>query len=812
MIKRLLTILIVAVLGVAGASAQQKNGRWQLYPSISETWTNVVETPGKTYLHNGPTLFSISDDDNESYVYNSFNKLSTAEAIELVRYNAAEKFLFVAYADGNIDLIYDDGKVVNMAEIKDAMLSTTRGINSAAFADGRIYVATDFGLVVYDSKRYLVLESGIFGKNVSHIFVMGDHLVLLMGNSLLAAPLEGRHNTESCFTSVGDIFGTDMAKISDTMLAFLHTSNAVYSTTIDFGTMTQSRRSMGITGVDKLYQLPEGFYALEEGNIAVADAEGNVSRTPRPEAYAKAPLFFNTLKSVWASTQEGLARLDLSGSTPTVLMQPYRPDAITASVPAQLEWTADGSRLYVANLTFTHFYTCAGTPYHGEANVSMIEGNKITDVVPMYVEHPTNSVDFDRICREDKTDRFGGGSQQLATDPNDPSTYYLSSIVAGVFVVRDGELVNIINSSNTPYTKADWAEHQNGVEFDPEGNLWVGNGIELLAENNGEYTPLWFVLPAAKVRNIANVAKTDWIPVTGICPTFRADRDMNITFLRHSPYNIHVGGGWNRGFMVQSTSGTPLTFSDDTFVHHTHVVDQNGNTLNPTFTISVVEDLDGAVWFGTDQGLYYIADIKNAMSTSTPQVHRPVVPRNDGTGLGDYLLETQKINKIAVDHSNRKWIATETAGVYLVSADGTEIIANYTAENSALPSNTVYSVAVSPTDNVVYFGTANGLASFDSDSSPAADDYTEVYAYPNPVRPDYTGWITIAGLMDDSLVKIADAAGNVFFQGRSEGGMISWDGCDAGGNRVRSGVYYVFASQNATGSASGAVTKILVIN
>lgn len=812
MIKRLLTILIVAVLGVAGAWAQQKNGRWQLYPSISETWTNVVETPGKTYLHNGPTLFSISDDDNESYVYNSFNKLSTAEAIELVRYNAAEKFLFTAYADGNIDLIYDDGKVVNMAEIKDAMLSTTRGINSVAFADGRIYVATDFGLVVYDSKRHLVLESGIFGKNVSHVFVMGDHLVLLMGNSLLAAPLEGRHNTESCFTSVGDIFGTDMAKISDTMLAFLHTSNVVYSTAIDFGTMTQSRRSMGITGVDKLYQLPEGFYALEEGNIAVADAEGNVSRTPRPEAYAKAPLFFNTLKSVWASTQEGLTRLDLSGSTPTVLMQPYRPDAITASVPAQLEWTADGSRLYVANLTFTHFYTCAGTPYHGEANVSMIEGNKITDVVPMYVEHPTNSVDFDRICREDKTDRFGGGCQQLATDPNDPSTYYLSSIVAGVFVVRDGELVNIINSSNTPYTKADWAEHQNGVEFDPEGNLWVGNGIELLAENNGAYTPLWFVLPAAKVRNIANVAKTDWIPVPGICPTFRADRDMNITFLRHSAYNIHVGGGWNRGFMVQSTSGTPMTFSDDTFVHHTHVVDQNGNTLNPTFTISVVEDLDGAVWFGTDQGLYYISDIKNAMGTSYPQVHRPVVPRNDGTGLGDYLLETQKINKIAVDHSNRKWIATETSGVYLVSADGTEIIANYTAENSALPSNTVYSVAVSPTDNVVYFGTANGLASFDSDSSPAADDYTEVYAYPNPVRPDYTGWITIAGLMDDSLVKIADAAGNVFFQGRSEGGMISWDGCDAGGNRVRSGVYYVFASQNATGSASGAVTKILVIN
>lgn len=66
--------------------------------------------------------------------------------------------------------------------------------------------------------------------------------------------------------------------------------------------------------------------------------------------------------------------------------------------------------------------------------------------------------------------------------------------------------------------------------------------------------------------------------------------------------------------------------------------------------------------------------------------------------------------------------------------------------------------------------------------------------------------------MDDSLVKIADMAGNVFFSGRSEGGMISWDGCDAAGNRVRSGVYLVFASQNATGSNSGVVTKIMVVN
>jgi hypothetical protein len=101
---------------------------------------------------------------------------------------------------------------------------------------------------------------------------------------------------------------------------------------------------------------------------------------------------------------------------------------------------------------------------------------------------------------------------------------------------------------------------------------------------------------------------------------------------------------------------------------------------------------------------------------------------------------------------------------------------------------------------------------YSSDSTPAAADYSNVYAYPNPVRPDYTGWITVTGLMDNSLVKIADAAGNVFFNGRSNGGMITWDGCDTSGQRVRTGVYFVFASESPSGSGSGAVAKILVVN
>ena len=196
------------------------------------------------------------------------------------------------------------------------------------------------------------------------------------------------------------------------------------------------------------------------------------------------------------------------------------------------------------------------------------------------------------------------------------------------------------------------------------------------------------------------------------------------------------------------------------------------------------------------------------------RIRRLKVPRNDGTNYADYLLETDQVNDIAVDSQNRKWIATETSGLYLVSEDGDKILQQFTTDNSILPSNVVYAAACDPTSNSVYFGTASGVVEYNSTSSPGSDNYDNVVAYPNPVRPDYTGWITIKGLMEDSLVKIADAHGNVFHQGRSNGGMYVWDGCNSEGRRVKTGVYYVFASHSSGdgGGSDAVVTKIMVVN
>lgn len=136
MIKKPLFLLIALLISVVFTSvAQQKVGRWTLYPSVDNTFTNIVDTPDRTYMLSSPSLFSMSDEDNESYAYNYTNKLSDRNPVTYVAYNKDKKYLFVAYSNGNIDLLYDNGKTVNMPEIKDASITGDRSVLSVTFCE-----------------------------------------------------------------------------------------------------------------------------------------------------------------------------------------------------------------------------------------------------------------------------------------------------------------------------------------------------------------------------------------------------------------------------------------------------------------------------------------------------------------------------------------------------------------------------------------------------------------------------------------------------------------------------------------------------
>ncbi|MBD5175767.1 MAG: hypothetical protein HDT06_08105 [Bacteroidales bacterium] len=809
MIKRTIFLLSLLVLlaGVPAAVAQQKVGKWTVHPTAGRYFDDIVDGKEITYFLNEGALYSLNHEDNEFYSYNKANRLSEAGGISKIFYNADKHYLLIAYESGNIDLLYADGRVVNMADIRDAQLNSQRNISDVAFGDGRIYVATAFGLVIFDEQQHHVIESCIINEPIGRVFAMGTNVVILKGAKapydVYFAPADGRHSQLSHFTFMGNIYYDNLVYMDETQLAFRYGERGINTYRLNFEDPSVTLRYLNTGNVDPgIRRVDGGALGLTDTEFVILSPWGDVKRTPRPEALRNGNLFVNTtLESVWKAEDGLVSRYDATASPLSQTISPFEIEGVATRTPAMLYWDKGGDVLYATNYTLSHLFSSGTEEYNSTpARVSAIEADgTIRNVGPAYTDEGTELTWTDPSGSEQIVKI--AGLSHMAVDPDDPDLFYIATTRGGLAAVSQGQLVALFGQEDLPLNSV-WTDFFIDTRVDADGNLWV-------AQYNSDTNLLYAILPAAKRRNLATVKKSDW-RVVNTPDNYHAQRDCILTFCRRS--NYYFGSyAYGVGLLVIDNNGTPSNFSDDKYMLHGSVTDVDGKSVPVSTITCITEDANGQVWVGTTSGMYIIQDPSAAIDRAL-QVKRPVVARNDGTNLGDYLLDAETIYCIGVDNSNRKWFATETSGVYLTSADGSEILEHFTTENSALPSNTVYAVACDPKSNKVYFGTAEGLVSYDSDSGPAAEDFSNVYVYPNPVRPDYSGPITVTGLKDRSLVKIADSAGNVLFQARSEGGIVSWDGCDSSGRRVRSGVYFVFASHTDGNTSDGCVAKFMVIN
>ncbi len=810
MYRQHLRILTVLVFGIVAfmAAAQTTAGSWMSLPLKGASYDKIIDADSKTYILSEGVLMSLADD-NETYFYSTQNKLSDNKITDIY-YNPDRHYLLVLYESGNIDALYDDGRVVNMPDIKDAILPYSKKINHVAFGSNRFVVSTAFGIVVFNDERHEVVESGIYGSDVPFSMILGDRLLIVNNNTLFTSALADRHPRLDSFVkampSYSAYYGA-VAKLSETSFLFQHVSNnnlVKMNYDAAAGTYTGTKLIDGAKGT--LTQGDGEAFVIAESQIIGIDADGNITRTNLPENLRTGKVFTTAgLESVWHTPdQMALSRYDLSGATPTAILSDFTPEAMTAQYAIQQSWSADGQSLYVANMAQGMLRiqpTPAGRSYtQVPLNADRIHiSGKIEDVSPTNAFGSMSSFASWQITA--KTTRTVGGITNMAADPNNVNRYFVANHTQGVYSILDGEIEILFSNENSPFPIV-WGTTMNGVGFDNEGNLWVG-------AFTGEKRCNFYMLGAQYLKgSLENLPSSAWKNVTSLnLDGYGLDQSM--LFCKKS--NIAFFTAYTKGVYVLDTGGTPADFSDDRGINVEEIVDLNGNSLSENVMICMVEDHNGHVWFGTSNGVLTADNPADALNP-TFRFGRPLVPRNDGTNYGDYLLDTDYIMCMAVDHSNRKWIGTQASGLYLVNADGTEILRHFTTDNSPLPTDKIWSVSVDPNSSKVYVGTESGIMIYNSDSSPAADDYSEVYAYPNPVRPDYTGWITITGLMDNSLVKITDSAGNLVYQSRSEGGSLMWDGCNLEGRRVRSGVYFIMASQNATGTASGSVAKIMFIN
>lgn len=361
----------------------------------------------------------------------------------------------------------------------------------------------------------------------------------------------------------------------------------------------------------------------------------------------------------------------------------------------------------------------------------------------------------------------------------------------GVYEFQDGKFIKHYGRQNSVLESGVNSDNYTIVstlKYADNGDLWVLNSM---VDN-----PIW------KIEH----GSGNWVNYPH--PEMSTPAKYNLVSLLQSRNNKNIMWFANNYYMENRLYA--YDFVNDKLVGHgPNFTNEDGTVITPVMVYALAEDLDGNVWIASSNGPFYISSADAIAGNDAFIQHK--VPRNDGTNLADYLLSDVKTRCIAVDGANRKWMGTEN-GVFLISSDCNTLLQHFTTENSPLPSNTVYDICIDNNSNIVYFATERGLCSYASDATQPSEEMTKdnVYAYPNPVTPEYTGKITIVGLSFNADVKIVTSNGALVNQGRSTGGSYQWDGRDLKGKRVASGVYMVQAATE-TGD-KGVVCRIAVVN
>jgi hypothetical protein len=380
-------------------------------------------------------------------------------------------------------------------------------------------------------------------------------------------------------------------------------------------------------------------------------------------------------------------------------------------------------------------------------------------------------------------------------DPTDANRIMVGGRT-GLYEFYNGQFLKLYNKNNSPIRTAMDGNKElsdnytliHGIKYDSDGNLWVLNSQAkdvnlLMFSKNGE----WVTHTKTELFDGNNVSKPGMR-----CLIF--DSRGLLWFI-----NTHFGNPSIHCYQP----------STDKLICYTSFINQDGNIYANCWPYDIKEDLSGNIWIATNIGPFYIK--KDEVGQENVTLYQEKVPRNDGTDLADYLLTGLPINTIAIDGAGRKWFGTTGNGVFLVSEDNMTQIQHFTTDNSCLLSNNIQYISIDNQTGEVFFLTDKGLCSFISDATEPNDEMTKdnVWAYPNPVEPGYTGPITITGLTLDADVKILSANGALINQGRSNGGTYTWDGCDQQGRRVASGIYMVATAMS--NGEKGTVCKIAIV-
>ena len=720
---------------------------------IYNTANSVAVGNENVYASNGSSIIVYNKEFAELKKMSRINGL-TETGISTIAWSEENKTLVIAYTSTNVDLVKNN-IIYNIPDINRKYIPGKKEINRIRTNGKYAYLACSFGIVVVDiikNEIYDTWKPGTSSENtdVWDITLGNDKIYAATGKGIFSADL----------ANPGLAYFGNWSQIDN-----LPNPNGKYTSLIYSGNKLYANLSDPLSGGDSVYVID-----VISTVFSFLSGVYNTSFDPAVNGFTISSPAFVRYFNIDGSLNKTISYTDWG-----------KPNISQAVADNMDIWIADinSGLIRGENMSAFSALTLPGPASNNAYSITSTNGKTIicggaADVSWNNLGRPMQI----SIHENNNWTILSSGTiidpMRVLIDPDNNNHLFVSTWGGGLLEYENNNLIKQYTESNSPLQTTIPGRANIricGMAMDKSKNLWITQ---------------------SEVPGSIKVLKADgsWIinPLTIDAPTIG---DIIITgkgqkwIVLPRGYGLFIFDDRYKKLLIQDTENQPITT-----------------------VYSIAEDLDGNIWVGTDQGPVIYYNPENVFDKDL-KASRIKIPRNDGTNLADYMLKTETITSIAIDGANRKWLGTASSGAYLLSSDGTTQIKNFNEQNSPLLSNSITSLAVDNKTGEVWFGTSKGVQSVRGDATAGDEKFSKVYTFPNPVRENYIGNVTITGLLRDSQIRITDISGNLVYETVSDGGEATWNLNTYTGRRVATGVYLVFCASK-DGSQSY-VTKMLVI-
>lgn len=783
--KRTFLILSALCCLITLSSAQETAiGQWRVHLPFLKARA-IANSGDKIYCASDRGLFYYQQSDNSVVPMSKISGLSELN-VNTLEYDPETKTVVIAYTNANIDLI-NQNKIINISDIKRKNMTGDKNIYSIAFRNKLAYLSCGFGIVVVDLVKNEIKDTYIIGPGGSEITVFS---IDFLGSNIFAATEEG--------VFVADVNNSNLSNFVNWSVSLPDVANAGdyniiknfdnklfvnYAKTnsqddilmFDGNTWAPFIPASGSQDAVKNYAFnatATNLLITNSASVSVYSTSFNQVRKIDSDDYANPVMrdaIYDQTGILWiADNEQGLVRMLPGGDYEFIFPDGPESDLVSAMKSVK-------NKLWVTHATRTQGWFNTYAPGH----FSEYHNNNWKS----YNNKTFAGISFNVASFFDM--------MSIAPDPTNPDHVFVGSKGNGLVEMLNGLPVATYRDTNSTLQVGIGNPSQVqvvGMGFDEANNLWALNSLAAKPVNVRTTTGDWYAFS---------------IPGIPGAPLFG---DMTIDSYGQKWINI-IGNNspLGSGLIVYDDNGTLDETTDDKARFLSTGIGK-GN-LPSVDVRAITEDLENEIWLGTAKGVAVMYSPSSVITSSNFDAQQILIKQN---GINQYLLESEVVTAIAVDGANRKWIGTESGGLFLMAADGTKQIANYNESNSPLISNYIIALTIDQSTGEVFIGTNRGIISLKGDAIAGEGGCKDVLVYPNPVRENYSGPIAIKGLVPNGNVKITDVSGNLIYETTSLGSQAIWYGTNFKGEKAHTGVYLVFSSDEE--GENTCVTKLLLVN